>query len=112
MLLHAHVAFVNVLARNRTQVFVAGVLVQPIAGMRPADLIVKFAHLLFCIFGHGVNQVSFRQVRWKKKEVQSFHVNGSPTKNLNVSPNCAMPSALSTFSTGQTSRSSQKFISR
>src|SRR5690349_19351884 len=30
--LHAHMTFVNVLARNRTQIFIAGVLVKPISG--------------------------------------------------------------------------------
>src|SRR5215216_3869808 len=65
----------------------------------------------------SINGVSFvfllffvRQER--RKDGQFLHVNGSPTKKRKVSPNCALPSSLNTFSTGQTSRSSQKFIKR
>src|SRR5687768_18472539 len=95
MAFDAHVAFVDVLARNRAQILIAGILVKPISDLQPADVVIKFAYLLFGVFGH-----------------YSAHVNGSPTKTLNVSSNCAMPSSLNTFSTGHTSRSSQKFIKR
>ena len=54
MSLHAHVTLVNVLARNGTQVFVTGVLVQPITDLRPADLVVKITYLFFGVFVHSI----------------------------------------------------------
>ena len=109
MPLHAQMTLVDVLARNGAQVLVAGVLVQPLPHLRPADLVIKFAYLLFGVihaFLAGTGCCLTLLV------IDYFHVNGSPTRNLNVSPNCAIPSPLSTLSTGQISRSSQKFIRR
>ena len=42
----------DVLRRNGTQIFVAGVLIQPVTDLRPADLVIKFAYLLFGILSH------------------------------------------------------------
>src|SRR5215211_1154888 len=106
MPLYAHMAFMDVRARHRAQVLIAGVLIQTLPHLRPADLIIKLANLLFGVL-HAY--LPFPSRRGAGGEV---HVNGSPTKNLKVSPNCAMPSSLNTFSTGHTSKSSQKFIRR
>src|SRR5690349_16529377 len=57
--LHAHMTLVNVLARNRTQIFIAGILVKPIPGQRPADLVIKIADLLFCVLSHACPSTVF-----------------------------------------------------
>src|SRR5688500_429087 len=96
---HTHVTPLDVFARNRTQVLVTGVLIKPLAHLRPADLIIKLAYLLFGVIHAYLPSPSRRGAGGE------VHVNGTPTKNRKVSPNCAMPSSLNTFSTGHTSRS-------
>src|SRR5581483_8257550 len=95
MTTHAQMTLMDILARNRAQIFVAGILIEAFANLRPANLIIKLTNLLFCVLSH-----------------QSFQAKGSPTRNLYVSPNSAIPSAPSAFSSGHTFRSSQKFINR
>ena len=63
---HAQVAIVDVLARDRAQVFVGGVLVDARAELLPTDLVVEFAHLGF---GGGGGVVG-----------GGYHVIGSPAR--------------------------------
>src|SRR5690606_656588 len=88
------------------------ILIQPISDLRPADLIIKLAYLLLGILNHVALSSAFHSSLPGRREDQFFHSKGSPTKKRKVSPNCAFPSWLKTFSTGHTFRSSQKFIRR
>ncbi len=52
---HTQACLVDVFARNGTQVFVTGILIQPVILLLPADLIIEFAYFLFCVVGHSIS---------------------------------------------------------
>jgi hypothetical protein len=67
-------AAVNVIARNRAQVFIMRVLIDPIADFLPADLIIEFSYLLFYLRFNcnnnvfDYNKIVIRNLRIENRE--------------------------------------------
>ena len=82
MTVDAQVAFMDIVARNRPQVFVAGVLVQPVADLRPADLVIEFAYLLFGVRHSSIFWIS--GVSTTAPVAPYYRLTGQVTKSLPV----------------------------